>query len=295
MKKLISIFMIIATMAMMLSACGSAEGQQMNSQPTSTTPSTTTTAPDQQIHLQPQMSVIELRKQIYCSYCVNQDLYEPGDTITVKVTVKNVGDGFGYTGSLENQFADARLVCVDGADSFAITPIETSVTDDAAEYSFQYKEIVEHTIAFVVPDDAPGGSYVLEMSIFGSKVRFDVESAVKEKQLKVLADLPEETQAMIHPEYGSDAYMLHADSYHIYGEFGDVFVFYRYGFASMVNCYEIVNDTCFHYQSTQMLRVYTPEGNYSMAEAFDQGLLTAEQVHEVFYNLLYARSMDYLF
>ena len=291
---LLSLFLILS----MVSGCQSASihSQQTETedlQPISTAPVLTTTISDEQIRLQPQMSVIELSKQFYCSYFVSQDVYEPGDTITVNVMVKTVGGSCVYTGAIENQFSNAQLVCDGGAETFVITPIKKYVEDDGKQRTLPYMGSAEHTVAFVIPDDAPAGNYILEMSIFGAQVRFDLASAVEEKQLKVLTDLPEETQAMINPDYGQDYYVLYADSYHIYGEFGDVFVFYRYGFASMGSSYEIVNDMCFNYSSGLQLRVYTPDGNFTMSDAFDKGLLTAEQVHEVFYNLLYARSMDY--
>ena len=242
------------------------------------------------IHLQQQMDVIDLDKQLYCSYTVNKEAYSFGDTVMVRLTVKNVGGSISYTGAIENQFTNARLV-YDGGETFAITPTKTDTVDGAGEHWLQYMETAVYTVSFVIPDDAPRGSYVLEMTIFGAQLRFDLDSAVEEKQLKVLTDLPEETQAAINPDYGYDYYASYADSYHIYGEFGDVYVFYPYGFSSMGSSYEIVNDVCFLYGSGKKLCVYTAEGRYSMAEAFEKGLLTAQQVREVLYNLLYMRNL----
>ena len=298
MKKYVCYLLSLCLILSVVSGCQSAS---IHSQPTETEdlqPNSTASVPttaisDEQIHLQPQMSVIELGKQLYCSYSVSQDIYEAGDTITVNVMVKAVGSSCGYTGAIENQFTNAQLVYDGGAETFVITPIENDVEDDGKQHTLTYMGLAEHTVAFVVPDDAPAGNYILEISIFGAQVRFDLASSVEEKQLKVLTDLPEETQAMINPDYGQDYYLLYADSYHIYGEFGDVFVFYRYGFASMGSSSEIVNDVCFSYASGAQLRVYTPDGDFTMSDAFDNGLITAEQVHEVLYNLLYARSMDY--
>lgn len=115
------------------------------------------------------------------------------------------------------------------------------------------------------------------------------------KNLRDLIDLPQDVQIMIVGEekYNSDAYQESLRSGKrsrtVYGEFDGVYVLFPSAFATMGPYVETVNGLQFCYTTGNTLHAFTANGVFTLAEAFETGILTAEQLQEVYYNYYYVK------
>lgn len=220
---------------------------------------------------------------LQCSYFTNEAVYHPGDTVSITVVVQNLAGKIHYVGDVTDQFGAAALV-YDGAEgAYKIPQVERPYTDDATQREFAHLETAILAYQFIIPEDAPEGSYVLEVDLFGSRVRFDEEATKETKYITRLSDLPEEAQKLIAREdYGTDFFARAADSVPIYGEFGNVYVAYYHFWGSDYSTSETVNGLTFNYVGdNNYVEVFTPQGIYRLQEALDLGILTDAQLKQV--------------
>ncbi len=223
--------------------------------------------------------------KLRCIYFVSQDVYHPGDIVTVLVKIENLSSSIPYVRNATDQFGAASLVLDSKEQSFIIAAEEIPYTDDTTAREFAHLEQAQRTYQFRIPQDAPEGSYVLELDLFDTHIRFDNEAAQVPKYVPCLADLPEEAQKRIaRSGYGTKEYAYKALHVPVYGEFGDVYVTYYHFFGNTWITYETVNGLTFEYPSSNQIQVFTPEKEYSLSEAFDQGILSAAQVEQVYHN-----------
>lgn len=254
--------------------------------PTEPTVPSTPTQPKTEIRLFKSMEIWfhTDKMHLFCSYFTNSDVFYPGQTVSVTLYVKNAGAAIDYIGAFEDQFGTAQLRS-DSDSNYTITSLEKPNTDDATAQEFAHLEAGSYTYQFVIPQDAPEGNYTLEVSTFGSSITFNLEATNQTKYIPVLADLPEDIQKLILGEanYNTANYQRHKND-HVYGEFDSVYVLKLSGWAEMVFTCECVNGLTFHYGSTLQITVHTVEGVYSMQEAFDRGILSTEQLQEIYDN-----------
>lgn len=218
-------------------------------------------------------------------YCDAVDsICDCAEKVFLVVEVKNAGAAFLYTGALQGLFGQAQLV-LDGQQDFKIPSAQCSVTDDTSEHEFAHLEMAQYVYAFSVPQDAPEGSYILELSFAEVLVRFDSAAAKVEKYVPCVADLPMDIQKLIGGErFGTDHHEQKARYAPVYGEFDGVYVvFYHFSGAEM-ETWEVVNGLRFRYATTNQIQVFTPQGEYSLTDAFEKGLLTAQQLQQVYDN-----------
>lgn len=110
------------------------------------------------------------------------------------------------------------------------------------------------------------------------------------KNLRDLIDLPQDVQIMIVGEdtYNSDAYQEAIQNgvrtRTVYGEFDGVYVLFPSAFATMAPYVEMVSGLEFCYPTSNTLHVFTDDGVFTLAEAIENGVLTAEQLQEVYDN-----------
>lgn len=110
------------------------------------------------------------------------------------------------------------------------------------------------------------------------------------QNLRDLIDLPKDVQIMIVGEdtYNSDPYQeairTDARTHTVYGEFDGVYVLFPNAFATMAPYVESVNGLQFCYTTSNTLHAYTANGVFTLTEAFETGILTAEQLQEVYDN-----------
>lgn len=144
---------------------------------------------------------------------------------------------------------------------------------------------------FKVPVNAPEDHYILETTIFGNHITFDLRATLRPRYIPCLADLPEEAQRIIVGDgYGSEGYEKMAKSVPIYCESGDVYVAYLHFYGGAMVTYETVNGLTFTYPSTSKIEVFTPTGRCSLKNAFETGLLNAEQIQQVYDTWLLIRT-----
>lgn len=248
------------------------------------------TLPNTQIRLERVMEIWYHNDSthLFCAYFVNKEFFSAGEIISVTVTVENVGGKFEYCGTLEDQFGVAQLRSASD-ENYTIASTERPYTDDATVYEFAHLEASKYVYQFVIPQDAPEGIYILELNAFGKQIRFDSQAELEERYVPCLADLSEEAQKIIAREsYGVEtlhySYTRSAKAVPVYGEFGDVFVAFLQMYGDCVFTYETVNGLTFVYATTAHIDVFTPNGIYTLTEAFESGLLNAEQVQQVYDN-----------
>lgn len=85
-------------------------------------------------------------------------VYEPGDTVEINVTVKNVGRPFEET----RRFWNTRNICIYNSDDIKLTDIyrqDEYYTDDVDLWLFKRNESKNYKIVFVIPDNVMSGSY----------------------------------------------------------------------------------------------------------------------------------------
>jgi hypothetical protein len=231
---------------------------------------------------------------LQCAYVANADVCEDGKTITVTLQITNAGAAIQYTGTLEDQFGTA-LLRSDTNPEYAIESNVQPSTSNASSGELAHLAEVSIVYQFIVPEDAPEDHYTLETTLFGNKIVFNTKATLRPKYVPCLADLPEEAQKIIaRDSYGSESQYYsytHASKYiPVYGEFGDTYVAFWNTWGDAVMTYETVNGLQFVYGSTATIDVFTPTGIYTLTEAFESGLLTAEQVKQVHENWLYVGS-----
>ena len=301
MNRYISLLLTLILLTSMLSGCVFTEQQQLGSQsfstqtpqPTTTVPAPTTTVNDAQLQLTQTMTITKWGdKSLRCSYSAGREIYHIGDTITVNVQVMNLDFGIEYVGALEDQFGVARLCASSG--SYTIASKERPLADDATKREFSPGEVASLVFEFVIPQDAPEDTYFLEFSIFGVQVRFDPIASEEDKNIPVLADLPEDIQLSVtggEMEYNSSIYQKYKFTMPVYGMFDGVYAYiYSIGYTSGFPKYETVNGLTFEYRNGIQMRVFSVEkGYYSLTDAFVSGILTAEQLQEVYDNYYYVK------
>ena len=129
-----------------------------------------------------------------------------------------------------------------------------------------------------------------------AQVQITVPTIPEETEyLRDLIDLPKDVQIMIVGEekYNSDAYQESLRSGKrsrtVYGEFDGVYVLFPIMWATMAPYVETVNGLQFCYGSSRSLHAYTKDGRFTLTEAFEKGILTAEQLQEVYDNYYYVK------
>lgn len=285
-SSLFALLFVSATLWLFPRFWGSFDAMKSPTTQNSTNPDVTTPIADNvSISINPIMTVNYKDSLVLeCSYSITQEVFSPGDTVSVTVVVKNVARKFTYTGSIQDQFGYAALLLDNVDDSFVIPQVETPKTDDNTQREFAHLETAQYTYQFVIPQDAPEGNYILEADVFGELVRFDSEAAKETKYIPSLFDLPVEAQKRIARDYGDESYEQRAPYVPIYGEFGDVYVTYYHSFGCTVVTSELVNGLYFQYGTNNKIQVFTLEKEYGLGEAFDLGILTAQQLQQVYDN-----------
>ena len=114
-----------------------------------------------------------------------------------------------------------------------------------------------------------------------------LSNRVQSASVLYLADLPEEAQIMIVGEdrYNSSDYHDYSLRAKVYGAFDGVYAFRRSTWnMAEIRYYDIVYGYVFEYYNEEKIRIYTEAGNYSLEEALDGGIISVEQLKEVFEN-----------
>lgn len=257
--------------------------------PTLPTSSSTADKPSARIELNKQMNIWYNSPDIHlqCHYLVSKNSFQSGETVSLTLLIKNLGRAIAYTGALEDQIGSIQLWADNG--EYVIQADTKPNTDDVTPQEFRHNEEATLVYQFVVPDSAREDSYTLEITAFGQQIRFDSEAELEKRYVPCLADLSEEAQKIIaRDSYGSESLhysYAHASKYiPVYGEFGDTYVAFWRTWGGEVMTYETVNGLQFVYGSTATIDVFTPTGIYTLTEAFETGLLNAEQVQQVYDN-----------
>ena len=100
-----------------------------------------------------------------------------------------------------------------------------------------------------------------------------------------LGDLPVDAQKRLAGKYykGED-YTYYASRAPIYGEFGDVYVMIPRGPYYAKGMREYINGLCFVYERNVTWHVYTSNETYTLKDAFDAGVISAEQLQLIYDN-----------
>lgn len=303
MKNCVFLGSLLALLVALLLGCQSADNQpQTHQQTTAITTSTqntvlpfestpTTQAPSElSIPCTTALWVAE-NCRLDCKLTVEESALSPGNTIHIVLEITNAGADVHYNGSLQSQFGSAVLK-FDGQPDYQIKSTEQSFDTDDAQIGFSYREKVECRYTFQLPDEAPMGSYILEICAFDMIIPIDGETAMEVEYMRWLSELSEQDYVLI---WGADAFytdeVFTSDSFRefidktlIYGDFDDVFVFFTRNYGSTVVTYDHVNGLKFVYGSTSKLTVCTQDGWFSLGEAFEKGILSAEQLQKVYDN-----------
>ena len=278
-------------------AAAGASTTQPPQNPTTTTP----TAPTSSTNADRQSTRIELSKQmniwwnspdihLQCHYLVSKNSFQSGETISLTLHIKNLGKAIAYTGALENQIGSIQLWANNG--EYVIQADTKPDTDDVTPQKFRHNEEATLVYQFVVPDSAREDSYTLGITAFGQQIRFDDEAAQEERYVPCLADLPEEAQKIVAGEYYASetqyfSYSKRAKRVPVYYEFEDVYVaFWNFDYYGdeFSKTSEEVNGLIFKYLGHYPIEVFTPGGVYTLTEAFNSGLLNAEQIQQIYDN-----------
>ena len=293
MKKLVCLLLAFVFVVGTFSGCNvpnePTSGTQNIQVPTTTIAPSTPTLPRTQIRLQRLMEIWynTVTTHLFCTYFTSNDEFYPGQTITITVTLENAGGAIAYTGALEDQFGSAQLRA--DHSEYTIASEERPISGDTTQRQLAHLETAKYIYTFVVPQDAPEDHYTLEITAFGELIRFDSEAELEKRYVPCLADLSEEAQKIIaRLDYGVESqyfsYARTSKYIPVYGEFGDTYVAFWQHWGDCVFTYETVNGLTFTYGSTAHIDVFTPYGIYTLTEAFESGLLNAEQLQQVYDN-----------
>lgn len=302
MKKYICLLMLIAFAAAILPGCQSSNiqlqsQQQTTAVPTNTLPTAPTTEPIHTTHAPAEITIPSTTKlwttencMLDCKLSVDYAVLRPGDTIHIVAEITNAGAHIHYNGSLESQLGSAALK-FDGQPDYQIESTEQTFDLAGARNDFSYREIVKCRYTFTIPEDAPVGSYTLEISAFGMVIRIDSERTEEVAYMRRLSELSEKDYALIWGDafysdeyFKSDDFKVFAEDTLLYGDFGDVFVFFTEIYGATMMTYDYVNGLHFTYGSTNQLTVCAADGWFSLGEAFEKGIISAEQLRTVYDN-----------
>lgn len=262
------------------------------SQPATTEPVPTTTAPTQPTTIPIPVTEVALNTMmdiwfhgdihLQCAYVASTQILDAKQTITVALQITNAGAAFAYTGTLKDQLGTALLRSDENTD-YTIESQSISCTNSEKPEQIAHLEGMSIVYEFIVPADAPEDHYTLETTLFGNAIVFNAKATLRPPYVTCLTDLPEEAQKIIaRGDYGTDSYKDFACSVPVYGEYEDVYVVFYPGYGSTWVTSEIVNGLKFTYGSSLQIKVFTPEKQYGLKEAFDLGILNAEQVNEIY-------------
>lgn len=109
-----------------------------------------------------------------------------------------------------------------------------------------------------------------------------------DNSIRVLGDLPEDLQIMLVGEtaYNSAKYQETKSSTLLHGIFDGVYVYVNtFTFTNWFPSTETVNGLQFYYPDGYKMHVFSVEhGHYTLKQAFEEGILTADQLQEVYDN-----------
>lgn len=225
-----------------------------------------------------------------CVYEIAATTFAPGENFNIRITLKNMGEGIAYIGADTDQFSYATMrLAAEGEDYSFLSENPVVTTDDCTERVLQSGETAAFTYVFKIPVDAPEGLYTVDIGAFHANMRLDLTIAVEKERIAYLSDLPENVQSDIFTaavevfRCTENIWAALAPQTHLFGVFGDTYVLYElYEAANDVEYVEEVNGLSFWYPSSTMLCVYTEGAFHSLQEAFDGGILSAEQLQQVY-------------
>ena len=316
MKKWVSLLIVMLFLMVSVAGCQSASNITTNDdnvivRPTSTQNAYTTTAPTStaahksaEIRIAQSMTVIQWGTHpLRFSYSLSQEICQAGDKITATVQVTSLAlGGFEIIGTPYSQFGSIAYLHAENG-SYTIASSEQPLNDDRTVTEFASGESVEISYVFTVPDDAPDGTYFLEVGGFGHNVCFDTNTAEENRNVMVCGDLPEE---LLFVMWGGDLpdqisqswyqkYCKYRYGLFVYGAFDHVYVYFdELGFSNGMTYTVTVNGLSFECRNGHSIKVYSREKGYlSLAEAFETGVLSAEQLQIIHDNLTYVNRQRY--
>ena len=237
------------------------------------------------------------------SYSLSQETFVPGDTITATVQVTFLSYSLDIAGSFADYLSPIAMLWHENG-YYGFTSYTNSQSQDTTPLTLNRGDSVTATYTFTVPEDAMEGQYYMTFSAFDTMVRFDAQTAEACPNFMVCGDLPDEVLIAMWGGDSSDPYaQSHFDirwnnryKLFLYGAFDGVYVYIdEYSFTSWWPEYETVNGLTFVSEEGYPIRVYCEKDETfcSLTDAFESGLLTAEQLQIIYDNLTYMNEMRY--
>ena len=237
------------------------------------------------------------------SYSLNKEAFLPGDTIIATVQVTFLSYSLDITGSFADYLSPIALMWHDNG-YYGFTSHTNPPSQDTTPQTLSRGDTVTATYTFTVPEDAMEGQYYMTFSAFDTMVRFDAQTAEACPNFMVCGDLPDEVLIAMWGGDSTDPYVLDSFDNHwahryniiLYGAFDGVYVYIdEYSYTSWWPKSETVNGLVFLSHEGYPIRVYCEKDDTfcSLTDAFESGLLSAEQLQIIYDNLTYMNEMRY--
>ena len=225
--------------------------------------------------------------------------YYYGETIKIKVDLINHGPESTYD-NIKNEIGSTAWLISDQT-GFILESVEYNNDNLKNPSKCPTGGRVHIYFTFKVPNNFDEGKYTFIFTVGGKEIRFDNQALDEQRNISIIANMDHYGKTLVFgkdylhdPEYIKNKHMP------VYGEFTGqyneqwyhAFVYiYPSDSSNERPIIETINGLVFEVPAGYQLHVFSVElGAFTLSEAFDTGILSAEQLQEVYDNFIFLQN-----